>query len=123
MQYDIEFDTDSKIAVVRPIGVPDFKSTIHAMLELRSHESFGPEYSILCDFRAMKYTPTTNEATDMGRIGSSPTVFGGRRVAIVSKETSLLTVGTIIKAVAAAWGADVKLFKELHEAKEWLTSK
>lgn len=122
MAYQFDFNADQKIVTVIPIGVNDFESSIEAMRRLSSDPVFKPGFRILCDFRELTYTPSSDETLLLGRIMASPNLFQSHRVAFVASAPLLQAIFRIMTIVANVWGGQVSLFQDLKEAEEWLFS-
>ncbi len=121
MNFDYRIESDRKMTIVMPTGIPDFPSSIDAIRAVASDPAFGPDFGVLCDFREVHYTPSTSELTDVGRFLAMPGIFKGRKIAMVVSSNSHLALARLLIAVANAWGVHVSVFKSIDEAETWLS--
>lgn len=122
MGYEFEFDSERKLVTVKPVDFNDFGSSLEAMRRLALHPKFGPEVKILCDFRELTYTPTSDETLLTGRAIASDSLFQNHRIAFVVSAQMHQTIFRIMSIVANVWGARVAEFENMQEAEGWLLS-
>jgi hypothetical protein len=120
MNFEYRIEPDRKLAIVTPVGLPDFSSSLDAIMAVASDPAFGPDFGVLCDFRELQYSPSISELSDVGRFLGMPGVFKGHKIAIVVSSTSQLALGRLLAAVANAWGTHLSVFTRIHEAELWL---
>src|ERR671923_1792553 len=121
INFDYRIETDRKMAIVTPSGVPDFPSSIDAIRAVASDLAFGPDFGVLCDFREIQYTPSVSELSDVGRFLGMPGVFKDHKIAMVVSSNAHLALARILATVANAWGTQMSVFTGIAEAEGWLS--
>jgi hypothetical protein len=121
MNFEYRIESDRKMAIVIPTGVPDLSSSLDAIRAVAFDPAFGPDFSVLCDFREIQYTPSVSELTDVGRFLAMPGIFKGHKIAMVVSSNAHLALARLLIAVANAWGIHMSVFTHVDEGENWLS--
>lgn len=121
MNFEYRIETNRKIAIVMPTGVPDFPSSLDAIRAVALDPAFEPDFGVLCDFREIHYTPSVSELTDIGRFLAMPGMLKGHKIAMVVSSNTHEALARLLAAVASAWGTHVSVFTQLDDAETWLS--
>ena len=120
MNFDYKIDTDRKMAVVIPTGIPDFPSSIDAIRAVASDPAFGSDFGVRCDFREIHYTPSISELMVVGRFLAMPGIFKDHKIAMVVSSGAHLALARLLATVANAGGTHISAFLRIDEAEAWL---
>ena len=121
MSFQYEIDPARKLARVRPIRTPNITSSLDAIRAIVSDPAFGPDFGVLCDFREIRYTPSTSDILIFGRFLVVPNRAKNHRIALVLDSSFRVEQTRLLANVAEAWGGSISVFSDVEAAERWLT--
>jgi len=116
MSYKI--DPARRVVLTRGWGVLTTRELVDVTTEILLDPRFDPTYRSLGDLREV--TDITVDTVAAAETAATPLFVAGTRRAIVATSDVAYGMARMFATFAARSGQDVRVFRELHLAEEWL---
>lgn len=122
MPYSHTIQPLEQYALMIAEGACDLDQTIVAMAGLAHDPEFGPGFGILTDARRVEYTPDAEETHQLATVASQRDFFLDHPMAIVVGQELNYGIARMFSALASLQGATAEVFRDMEEARAWLTA-
>ena len=119
MPFQYTIDRSASTAYVIATGEINSRSCLKQAHDLTSDPNFRPEFNVLADLRYAKWSPTPNEAFDLGQaVAQFQDRFLGKIAVLANVQFERHSRST--SRTAQANGFRIRVFSGLDTAIEWL---
>src|SRR5437879_5602409 len=108
MPYTYHIEPPRRLVIAVGTGACDLSAALATLRTLTVDSAFEPDFAVLVDLRAARYTPTAEEAGRLADFYASPAGLRGHRVARVVSRMVDFGVGNMIGTLAEMRGGEVR---------------
>lgn len=119
MPVELSFE-EPALFILRASGEVTYEQVRRVLDELLAHPRLGAGTAIFIDNRGVTRTPSISEVAVITRQFAGVSARGARKVAMLTDSAAVYVVSQLFASFASTEGADIKVFREIAKAREWL---